>query len=528
MQIILRCFFSLFLLASLLSPLTAAHAAGPNCDAAAEGTILYNKEHKLVQFCNGTQWIGMTAKIGGAGDTLSDLSCTSGQIVQWNGSNWTCADDGGGADNLGNHTATQNLDMDGNAIISTASLELTAVTGNAPLGSPGGVDTLSGLSCSSGQIIKFNGTAWVCADDDAGMSALPDLSFASIWVGNASDEAVAVSMSGDAILTSAGVLTIADNAITSAKIADGAVALAKLAANAVDSSKIVDGSVALADLADNSVNSAKIVDGSVAAANLASDAVTEVKIANSAVTANKIANASIVATTKLSATGTKNATTFLRGDNTWASPPAGGGGSASYQSFTSSGTWTKPASGAVAFIECWGGGGGGGKWASGSVGGAGGGGGAAVVKWLQTSTLPASVTVTIGSGGAGASSTNNGANGGTTSFGSYLTALGGGGGSGYSTAGIGGAPAGGTFNTLTVYHGGNGAESDGAGFSSYYGGGGGGSRNGAGGQSVAGGNGGAGTTGSGAPGQQPGGGGGGGKSGSGGKGGDGQCNVTVF
>jgi hypothetical protein len=61
-----------------------------------EGTILYNKQHKLVQFCNGTQWIGMTAKIGGTGDTLADLSCQDGEIVKWNGSAWLCAEDSGG------------------------------------------------------------------------------------------------------------------------------------------------------------------------------------------------------------------------------------------------------------------------------------------------------------------------------------------------------------------------------------------------------------------------------------------------
>lgn len=97
MQIILRSFAVLCLLASLLPPLTAAHAAGPNCDAAVEGTILYNRTHKLVQFCNGDQWIGLTAKIGGAGDTLSDLSCTSGQVPEWNGSAWICGAGGSGA-----------------------------------------------------------------------------------------------------------------------------------------------------------------------------------------------------------------------------------------------------------------------------------------------------------------------------------------------------------------------------------------------------------------------------------------------
>lgn len=62
------------------------------------------------------------------------------------------------------------------------------------------------------------------------------------------------------------------------------------------------------------------------ALTIADNAVTTAKIAASAVTNAEIANATIVATTKLSATGTKNATTFLRGDDTWATPAAGGGG----------------------------------------------------------------------------------------------------------------------------------------------------------------------------------------------------------
>lgn len=48
-------------------------------------------------------------------------------------------------------------------------------------------------------------------------------------------------------------------------------------------------------------------------------------IANDAVTNAKMANAAI-GIAELSATGTASATTFLRGDNTWATPAGGGGG----------------------------------------------------------------------------------------------------------------------------------------------------------------------------------------------------------
>lgn len=80
----------------LLTFTLPAHAAPPACNAGAEGTIIYNKDYKIVQFCNGTQWIGMVARIGDSGDTLADLSCGNGEIAKWNGTTWACAADSGG------------------------------------------------------------------------------------------------------------------------------------------------------------------------------------------------------------------------------------------------------------------------------------------------------------------------------------------------------------------------------------------------------------------------------------------------
>jgi hypothetical protein len=82
--------------------------------------------------------------------------------------------------------------------------------------------------------------------------------------------------------------TVADNAIGSAAIANGAITQLKLAtssvnsstiaSNAVDSSKIVDATIVLADLASNAVDSSKIVDGSIATADLANGSVTAAKL----------------------------------------------------------------------------------------------------------------------------------------------------------------------------------------------------------------------------------------------------------
>ena len=104
-----------------------------------------------------------------------------------------------------------------------------------------------------------------------------------------------------------------------------------------------DNTVSTATLGDNAVTSAKIADGTIATADIADDAVTADKLANAintSIAANtaKVTNAThtgdvtgatalTIATdavdiAMLSATGTADATTFLRGDNSWAAAGA--------------------------------------------------------------------------------------------------------------------------------------------------------------------------------------------------------------
>lgn len=129
--------------------------------------------------------------------------------------------------------------------------------------------------------------------------------------------------------------------------------------------------------------------------------------------------------------------------------------SANVQSFTSSGTWTKPSGGSLTRIHLIGGGAGGAsgrRAAAAAFGGGGGGGGAVVDIVVRTSTLSSTETVTVGTGGAGGAAQtvdntdgNDGVNGGSTntSIGTNNQVFNASGGSkglkGTATDGIGGA-----------------------------------------------------------------------------------------
>ena len=181
-------------------------------------------------------------------------------------------------------------------------------------------------------------------------------------------------------------------------------------------------------------------------------------LTNKTLTAPTIASANLTtALTVAGAAGTSGQVLTSGGSGaapTWASPSSAG---VNVQTFTSSGTWTKPSSGTIALIRTWGAGGGGACVTNGNAAG-GGGGGSCVERWIPLSSLSSTETVTIGAGGAGRTTDAAGGSGGNTTFGSLITAYGGGG--GQITLGIGGA-GGGEFagpvsNTSAGMYGGGG------------------------------------------------------------------------
>jgi hypothetical protein len=237
-------------------------------------------------------------------EDLNNMGAVNGQVLTWNGAAWVPLTPGPGADNWGNQTATTAAPLTGNGAampltiapqsISAQYLADNAVTGTAIAnGSVSGAD-LSDMGALAGQVLKWNGAAWVPSAD----LGLTTVNVNAPITGNGAGTPLSIAADG---ITNA---LLADNAVSSAKIANNTIVSADLAdmgatagqvlkwngaawapapdigLTTVSVSAPITGNGAGAPLAiapngigntllsDNAVNSAKIANGSVAATDL--------------------------------------------------------------------------------------------------------------------------------------------------------------------------------------------------------------------------------------------------------------------
>ena len=205
-------------------------------------------------------------------------------------------------------TGTTNVDIVG---------DVTASTVNADGDTSAGDDAAMGYTSAEGLILTGQGSTndiTIKNDADAAVISVPtgttnvtiagDLTISGddLTMGTNTSGAALIAdgtnfnpvvISGDATVATNGALTIANDAITSAKIADDAITSALIADDAVGSAAIADDAITAALIADDAVGSAAIADDAITSALIADDAVVSAAIADDAVVTASIADDAI-------------------------------------------------------------------------------------------------------------------------------------------------------------------------------------------------------------------------------------------
>lgn len=233
-------------------------------------------------------------------------------------------------------------------------------------------------------------------------------------------------------------ITLRNNVVTTASIADKNVTLAKLPDQAT---------ATILGRNTGSTGSPEVLTGAQARTIIGADNASNL-------------TSGTVGTARL-ATGTASSSTYLRGDQTWASVSGFSGPRATV--YTSNSTFTIPSGITAVKVTVIGGGGGG----NGSNSPTGGGAGGTAIKWLTGLTSGNTLSVTIGSGGAGGAWNGTGSSGGASTVASgtqTISTITGNGGTG---GGAGGTGSGGDLNIRGGW--GNAAINGGVSGASFYG-----------------------------------------------------------
>ncbi len=175
--------------------------------------------------------------------------------------------------------AVGNAELAANAV-ATANLQNGAVT----------AAKLNAMGAVSGQVLKWNGTAWVPAADQTGTLNLtggagitisgtaPNLTIANTGDANPADDITTATLAAGDVTGLFSNLQIAPNAVGTPEIAN----------NAVTTAKIIDAAITTPKVADGAVTTPKIADGAVSTVKLANQAVTGVKIDDMGATSGQV------------------------------------------------------------------------------------------------------------------------------------------------------------------------------------------------------------------------------------------------
>lgn len=311
--------------------------------------------------------VNVSSRLSGDGSPALPLDISSqgasvGQVLKWNGSSWAPANDDSGT---GAPSGPAGGDLSGtfpNPVIApnsinTAKVQDAAITNNKIANATVQFEKIAQNNANVGQVIKWNGTAWVASNDDTG-STTPSGPAGGDLSGNYPNP----SISNGAISTN----KLSDLAVTGPKIADLAVSTSKIANNAISTEKLANASVTSQKIAQNGASNGQVLkwngsawapaddnagsgapsgpaggdltgtypnpaiaNNSITSSKIASNSVETSKINDNAVTTDKLANASVTGQ-KMAQGGAMAGQVLKWNGSTWA--PANdsvGGGSIS-------------------------------------------------------------------------------------------------------------------------------------------------------------------------------------------------------
>lgn len=151
----MRATFAVPFLLILMAAVPARACPMPDgAPAAVAGAIAFNNDEGVMQYCNGSDWIGMGGGGSGGGGSAAWADITGKPAGFADGT-----DDGITVEadpRVGTLTSDRWCRSDGAQVICDQDPAAA------------GTDTLADLACGSGQIAEFNGTQWICADNDSG------------------------------------------------------------------------------------------------------------------------------------------------------------------------------------------------------------------------------------------------------------------------------------------------------------------------------------------------------------------------